>query len=137
MSGRVGAGIGAEIGAMKVTEQIDALEASAVDSFKYLAVTRMIACVIAVPLLTIIMDFAGIVGGFVAETLVSGMSLRLYLRQSFAFIDFSDFLPATLKTIVFGFIIATVSSYLGFTTTQRHRGRGPGVDALGRASRRS
>jgi phospholipid/cholesterol/gamma-HCH transport system permease protein len=126
----VGAGIGAEIGAMKVTEQIDALEATAVDSFKYLAVTRMIACVIAVPVLTVIMDFAGIVGGFMAETLVSGMAMRLYLRQSFAFIGFSDFLPATLKTAVFGFIIAIVSSYLGFTTTQ-------GTEGVGRASTRS
>jgi phospholipid/cholesterol/gamma-HCH transport system permease protein len=130
VSGRVGAGIGAEIGAMKVTEQIDALEASAVDSFKYLAVTRMVACVVAVPVLTVIMDFAGIFGGFMAETLVSGMSLRLYLRQSFAFIAFSDFLPATLKTAVFGFIIAVVSSYLGFTTTQ-------GTEGVGRASTRS
>ena len=67
VSGRVGAGIGAELGAMRVTEQIDALEATAVDSFKYLAVTRMLACIIALPLLTIVMDFAGIVGGFLAE----------------------------------------------------------------------
>jgi phospholipid/cholesterol/gamma-HCH transport system permease protein len=130
VSGRVGAGIGAEIGSMKVTEQIDALEASAVDSFKYLAVTRMVACVIAVPILTVVMDFAGILGGFVAETLVSGMSLALYLRQSFAYIGFTDFLPATLKTAVFGFIIAVVSSYLGFTTTQ-------GTEGVGRASTRS
>jgi phospholipid/cholesterol/gamma-HCH transport system permease protein len=130
VSGRVGAGIGAEIGAMKVTEQIDALEASAVDSFKYLAVTRVLACVIALPLLTIIMDFTGIFGGFMAETLVSGMSLKLYVRQSFALIAFSDFLPATLKTAVFGFIIAVVSSYLGFTTTQ-------GTEGVGRASTRS
>ncbi len=71
VSGRVGAGIGAEIGAMKVTEQIDALEASAVDSFKYLAVTRVIALMIAMPLLTIMMDFAGIFGGYVAEAAVS------------------------------------------------------------------
>ena len=74
VSGRVGAGIGAEIGAMKVTEQIDALEASAVDAFKYLAVTRIIALMIAMPLLTIMMDFAGILGGYVAEAAVSGMS---------------------------------------------------------------
>ena len=130
VSGRVGAGIGAEIGAMNVTEQIDALEAGAVDSFKYLAVTRILACVIALPLLTIIMDFAGVFGGFVAETLVSGMSLRLYAREAFAYIGFSDFLPATLKTAVFGFIIAVVSSYLGFTTTQ-------GTEGVGRASTRS
>jgi len=130
VSGRVGAGIGAEIGAMKVTEQIDAIEASAVDSFKYLAVTRILACVLALPLLTVVMDFAGIFGGFVAETLVSGMSLTLYVRQSFAYIAFSDFVPATLKTAVFGFIIAVVSSYLGFTTSQ-------GTEGVGRASTRS
>src|SRR5437764_12470078 len=83
VSGRVGAGIGAEIGAMRVTEQIDALEAAAVDAFKYLAVTRIIACVIAMPLLTIMMDFAGILGGFVAEAIVSGMSWQLYFERSF------------------------------------------------------
>ena len=63
VAGRVGAGIGAEIGAMKVTEQIGALEANAVDVFKYLAVTRIVALMIAMPLLTIMMDFSGIVGG--------------------------------------------------------------------------
>ena len=67
VAGRVGAGIGAELGAMKVTEQIDALEAVAVDSFKFLAVTRILACVLAMPLLTAVTDFCGIVGGFIAE----------------------------------------------------------------------
>ena len=80
VAGRVGAGIGAEIGAMKVTEQIDALEANAVDAFKYLAVTRIIALMIAMPLLTIMMDFAGIFGGYVAEAAVSGMSWQRVLR---------------------------------------------------------
>src|SRR5689334_17584306 len=76
VSGRVGAGIGAELGAMRVTEQIDALEAVAVDSFKYLAVTRVIALMIAMPLLTTLMDFAGIFGGYVAEAAASGMPWR-------------------------------------------------------------
>src|SRR5205807_8568313 len=71
VSGRVGAGIGAEIGAMKVTEQIDALEASAVDAFRFLAVTRIIACMIAMPLLVVLMDFSGILGGYVAEATMS------------------------------------------------------------------
>ena len=71
VSGRVGAGIGAEIGAMKVTEQIDALEANAVDAFKFLTVTRVIACMIAMPLLTTLMNFAGIFGGYVAEAAIS------------------------------------------------------------------
>src|SRR5437762_101011 len=96
VSGRVGAGIGAEIGAMRVTEQIDALEANAVDSFKYLAVTRVIALMIAMPLLTLMMDFSGIFGGYVAEAVVSGMSWQLYFRRAFSLINFDDFIPATL-----------------------------------------
>ena len=130
VSGRVGAGIGAEIGAMKVTEQIDALEANAVDAFKYLAVTRIIALMIAMPLLTIMMDFAGIFGGFVAEAAVSGMSWHLYFERAFSYIGYSDLLPATLKTIVFGYLIAVVASYLGFTTSR-------GTEGVGEASTRS
>jgi phospholipid/cholesterol/gamma-HCH transport system permease protein len=130
VSGRVGAGIGAEIGAMKVTEQIDALEANAVDAFKYLAVTRILALMIAMPLLTIMMDFSGMFGGYVAEASVSGMSWRLYFQRAFEYITYSDLLPATLKTIVFGYLIAVVSSYLGFTTSR-------GTEGVGEASTRS
>jgi phospholipid/cholesterol/gamma-HCH transport system permease protein len=130
ISGRVGAGIGAELGAMKVTEQIDALEATAVDSFKYLAVTRIVACVIALPLLTMVMDFCGIFGGYIAEASISGMTARLYFHRAFSLVEFSDFIPATLKTMVFGFVIGTVASYLGFTATQ-------GTEGVGRASTRS
>ena len=126
-AGRVGAGIGAELGAMRVTEQIDALEAVAVDSFKFLAVTRILACIIALPLLTAIMDFCGIFGGYVAEASLSGMSAQLYFHRAFSIVEFSDFLPATLKTAVFGFIIGTVASYLGFNTTQ-------GTEGVGRTS---
>jgi phospholipid/cholesterol/gamma-HCH transport system permease protein len=130
LSGRVGAGIGAEIGAMKVTEQIDALEAAAVDAFKFLAVTRVIACMIALPLLVTLMDFSGIFGGYVAEAAVSGMSWRLYFERSFLYINFSDLIPATLKTIVFGYLIGVVSCYLGFTTSR-------GTEGVGEASTRS
>jgi phospholipid/cholesterol/gamma-HCH transport system permease protein len=130
VSGRVGAGIGAEIGAMKVTEQIDALEATAVDAFKYLAVTRIIALMIAMPLLTIMMDFSGIFGGYVAEAAVSGMSWHMYLERAFSYITYSDLIPATLKTIVFGYLIALVSCYLGFNTSR-------GTEGVGEASTRS
>jgi phospholipid/cholesterol/gamma-HCH transport system permease protein len=130
VAGRVGAGIGAELGAMKVTEQIDALEANAVDSFKYLAVTRIIALMIAMPLLTIMMDFSGILGGYVAETAASGMSWRLYFERAFNYITYSDLILATLKTVVFGYLIAVVSSYLGFTTSR-------GTEGVGEASTRS
>ena len=84
VSGRVGAGIGAELGAMKVTEQIDALEAVAVDSFKFLAVTRILACILALPLLTTIADICGIFGGYLAETAISGMSWELYFNRAFS-----------------------------------------------------
>src|SRR5919109_4937685 len=82
VSGRVGAGIGAEIGAMRVTEQIDALEASAVDAFKYLVVTRVIAAMIAMPLLTTMMNFSGVLGGYVAEAAQSDMPWQLYFERS-------------------------------------------------------
>ena len=127
LSGRIGAGIGAELGAMRVTEQIDALEASAVDAFRFLVVTRVIACVIALPILTTLMNFSGMIGGFIAETASTGMSLGLYFTRAFSLIDMTDYVPATLKTMVFGFIIATTSSYLGFTTES-------GTEGVGRAS---
>ena len=127
LSGRIGAGIGAELGAMRVTEQIDALEASAVDAFRYLVVTRVVACVIALPILTTIMNFSGMLGGFIAETLATGMGIELYFTRAFSLLEMSDYVPATLKTAVFGFIIAAVSSYLGFTTSS-------GTEGVGRAS---
>ncbi|MBI4484671.1 MAG: ABC transporter permease [Acidobacteria bacterium] len=130
LSGRIGAGIGAELGAMKVTEQIDALEATAVDSFRFLVVTRVIACVIALPILTSVMNFTGILGGFAAETTITGVPFRTYFRTAFSSIQFSDLIPATLKTAVFGFIIATVASYLGINTTR-------GTEGVGQASTRS
>lgn len=130
LSGRIGAGIGAELGAMKVTEQIDALEAVGVDSFRYLVVTRVAACVIALPLLTTLMNFTGMLGGFTAETSLTGMAFRTYFQQAFTPIDFSDLIPATLKTTVFGFIIATVASYLGVHSAH-------GTAGVGRAATRA
>jgi phospholipid/cholesterol/gamma-HCH transport system permease protein len=129
-SGRVGAGIGAELGAMRVSEQIDALESLAVDSFKYLVVTRVIACMLALPILTTVMNFTGIIGGFVAETAISGMSFQFYFDSAFSVVDFVDYIPATLKTLVFGYIIGTISSFLGYTTKG-------GTEGVGRASTRS
>lgn len=130
LSGRIGAGIGAELGAMRVTEQIDALEASAVDAFRFLVVTRVAACIIALPILTTVMNFAGMVGGFLAETATTGMPLTLYFSRAFSIIDVTDYVPATVKTMVFGFIIASISAYLGFTTES-------GTEGVGRASTRA
>ena len=80
------------------------------------------ACVIAFPILTTVMNFMGMFGGYVAETALTGVPLRMYFNQAFSLIQFSDLMPATLKTCVFGFIIATVSSYLGMNTSRGTEG---------------
>ncbi len=116
VSGRVGAGIGAELGSMKVTEQIDAMEASAVNPYKFLAATRVLACILALPLLTLATDFFGIVMGWIATTLAEPVSLRLFLENGFKEATFDDFLPPTLKTAVFGLIIGTVACFQGMRT---------------------
>ncbi len=101
VSGRAGAGIGAELGSMRVTEQIDAMEASAVNPYKYLAATRVLACILVLPLLTLAADFFGIVFGWIATTLAEPMTLQLFLQNGFKEVAFDDFLPPTLKTAVF------------------------------------
>ena len=115
-SGRVGAGIGAELGSMKVTEQIDAMEASAVDTYRFLAATRVLACALMLPLLTIVADGSGILMGWIANTLTEPTSLRLFLDRGFRSLDFGDLLPATFRTAVFGSIVGLVSSYQGMRT---------------------
>jgi phospholipid/cholesterol/gamma-HCH transport system permease protein len=130
VSGRVGAGIGAELGAMKVTEQIDAIEASAVDPYKYLVATRVLACVLMLPLLTLVADFFGILMGWVANTLMDQTTLRLFITIGFKNLTFNDFLPPTVKTMVFGFIIGAVACFQGMRT----RGGTQGVERAATSS---
>src|SRR5262249_55648915 len=108
VAGRVGSGIGAVLSNMRATEQIDAIESLSVDSFKYLVVPRIVACTVALPLLTVFMDCSGLLGGFVSEYAASGISFHLYISRSFSSLEWSNFYPPTLKTAVFGFIIGTV-----------------------------
>jgi phospholipid/cholesterol/gamma-HCH transport system permease protein len=127
VSGRVGAGIGAELGSMKVTEQIDAIEASAVNPYKFLAATRVLACVMMLPLLTMVADFCGILTGWIANTLAEPMTLGLFLTEGLKEARFSDLLPSTLKTVVFGFIIGVIGCFQGMRATG-------GTEGVGRAS---
>ncbi len=124
VGGRVAAGIGAELGSMRVTEQIDAMEASAVDPYKYLVATRVLACILMLPLLTVAADFGGILMGWLANTLAQPISLRLFLQSGLKDVAFSDFLPPTLKTAVFGFIIGLIGMLSGYAHQRRHRGCG-------------
>lgn len=131
VAGRVGAGIGAQLAGMRVTEQIDALETLGVDSFKYLVVTRVAACVIAIPILTTLFNFAGLFGGMISDLTAMHISVRLFITEAFTAMGMlSDYVLPTAKTLVFGFIIGTLSCYLGYTATQ-------GAAGVGRASTRS
>ena len=124
LAGRVGSGIGAVLANMRVTEQIDGIESLSLDSFKFLVVPRVLACVLAMPLLTLFMDFSGLLAGFVAESAASRISFHLYITRAFDSVHWSNFIPPTLKTAVFGFIIGTVSSYFGYSTNEGTRGVG-------------
>jgi phospholipid/cholesterol/gamma-HCH transport system permease protein len=115
LAGRLGAGFAAELGSMKVTEQIDAMEAAALKPFHYLVVTRVLACVIMFPLLTILVDTLAIAGGFLESNLSVGMDWQVYVNTAFSSMRFVDVIVDTGKTSVFGFIVGIVACYLGYT----------------------
>jgi phospholipid/cholesterol/gamma-HCH transport system permease protein len=130
VSGRVGAGIGAELASMKVTEQIDAIEVSAINPFRLLASTRILACILMLPLLTVAADASGVLMGWVAQTLVQPISFHQFIDTGFRGSTLKDFLPPTFKTAVFGLIIGLIASFQGMRT----RGGAAGV---GRAATNS
>lgn len=127
VSGRVGAGIGAELASMKVTEQIDAIEASAVNPYRLLAATRILACIVMLPLLTLAADACGIVTGWVTQALAQPLSFHQFINSGFRGADFNDFLPPTLKTAAFGVIIGLVPCFQGMRTQG-------GAEGVGRAA---
>jgi phospholipid/cholesterol/gamma-HCH transport system permease protein len=116
VSGRAGAGIGAELGSMKVTEQIDAMEASGVNPYKLLAATRILACILVLPLLTLAADFCGVLMGWVADALAEPIAFQHFIHSGFIHFGFNDFLPPTFKTAVFGLIIGMVACFQGMRT---------------------
>ena len=127
VSGRVGAGIGAELASMKVTEQIDAIEASAVNPYRLLAATRILACILMLPLLTLAGDACGVFMGWVTQALAEPLSFHQFINAGFKGADFNDFLPPTFKTTVFGLIIGLVACFQGMQTEG-------GAEGVGRAA---
>lgn len=113
-AGRIGSGIGAELGSMRVTEQIDAMEVSGTNPFKYLVVTRILAVTLMLPLLVIFGDTVALIGSAIIENLKGDVSYTLYFNKIFDAISFSDVLPATVKTVFFGFAIGLVGCYKGY-----------------------
>ncbi len=130
VAGRVGSGIGAILANMRATEQIDGIESLSIDSFKFLVVPRIVACTLALPVLTLFMDFSGLLGGFLSEYAASKLSPKLYLFRAFAMFEWSNFWAPTLKTCVFGFLIGAISSFFGYTTNE-------GAQGVGKAATRS
>jgi phospholipid/cholesterol/gamma-HCH transport system permease protein len=127
VSGRVGAGIGAELGSMKVTEQIEAIEASGVNPYKLLAFTRILACILMLPLLTLAADFCGVIVGWIADTLAEPISFYKFLHSGLAGTSFSDFLAPTFRTAAFGLIIGMIACFQGM------RSEG-GTEGVGRSA---
>jgi len=129
VAGRAGSGMGAELGSMRVTNQIDALRVSAVDPMKYLVSTRLLACMILMPLLTGVADILGILGGWVIGVTQVGLSSRYYYQLTLKYIGFKDIIPGVLKTVVFGAIIGTVGCFHGYTTRHGTFGVGQSTKA--------
>ena len=113
-AGKVGSGIGAELGSMKVTEQIDAMEVSGANPFNYLVVSRVLACTFMVPLLVIFADLIGLVGSYIGANIKGDVNLILFFSRAFEPVLFSDLLPALIKSFLFGAAIGTVSCYKGY-----------------------
>jgi phospholipid/cholesterol/gamma-HCH transport system permease protein len=131
VAGRTGATLGAELGSMRLTEQVDALEVLGLSPLKELVAPRVLACVFALPLLTVYIDYLAILSGYLAELLGAGsLSWTQYQGNVLRVLTLSDMVPATLKTLVFGFLIGVTGCYYGMTA------RG-GTEGVGRAATRS
>ncbi len=117
-AGKIASSIGAELGSMNVTEQIDAMEVSGANPVQYLVVTRILACTLMVPILTLLADTVALAGGYAGTNLSGHMSATLYFTKSFQTVVFSDLFPPLIKTILFGFAIGFVGCYKGFNSNK-------------------
>ncbi len=124
IAGRVGAAVTAEIGTMKVTEQIDALYTLGTNPARYLLIPRYVAFMITIPLLTVFADFTGIFGGFLVSTIKFNVPNSVYWNDIFTFMEIKNFMHGFLKTFAFAFMIATVSCYKGLTCEEGAEGVG-------------
>ncbi|MBT8257315.1 MAG: ABC transporter permease [Bacteroidia bacterium] len=113
-AGKIGSGIGAELGSMRVTEQIDAMEVSGTNPFKFLVVTRILAVTMMLPILIIFGDAIALYGSYIIENLKGNVSFQLFFNQVFDALEFGDILPATIKSFFFGFAIGLVGCFKGY-----------------------
>jgi phospholipid/cholesterol/gamma-HCH transport system permease protein len=126
-AGKVGSNIGAELGSMKVTEQIDAMEVSAINPFKFLVVTRVLACTLMVPILAMYSGFVGLMGSFLNVNQNEYTTYQTFIKEAFSSISFLDIYSSLFKAIVFGFTVGIVACYQGYNA-------GNGTQGVGRAA---
>ena len=126
-AGKIGSGMGAELGSMKVTEQIEAMEVSSTNPMKYLVVTRVWAAILMIPLLILYADAFGIVGSWIGANIKGEVTLALFFSQAFGHIGFIDFIPAFVKSFFFGAVIGLVGCYKGYNA-------GRGTESVGIAA---
>ena len=115
-AGKIGSSMGAELGSMRVTEQIDSMDVSGTNPYKFLVVTRVLAATLMLPVLTCLSDAIGIYGSYVAFNIRGAMTLKLFIYEMFNYMKFSDVLPAYLKTYFFGFAVGIIGCYKGYFT---------------------
>lgn len=128
-AGKVGSGIGAELASMKVTEQIDAMQVSGTNPFKYLVVTRVLASTMMLPLLVVLADAVGLLGSFVGVNLKGNVNAAFFFQEVFQSLDFNDVLPAIVKTFFFGFAIGLIGCYKGYYANTGTEGVGKAANA--------
>lgn len=126
-AGKIGSGMGAELGSMKVTEQIDAMEVSSTNPMKFLVVTRVLAATLMIPLLVLYADTIGLLGSWAGTNIKGQVTFVLFCSQAFSHIEFIDFMPALIKTFFFGAVIGVVGCYKGYTA-------GRGTESVGIAA---
>lgn len=128
-AGNVGSSIAAELGSMKETEQIDAMEVSGTNPFKFLAVTRVIGATLVIPMLVLHADLVSLVGSFLGANIKASISFRLFFSEVFEKLSFHDLLPAFIKSYFFGFAIGMVACFKGFTSENGTQGVGRSANA--------
>jgi phospholipid/cholesterol/gamma-HCH transport system permease protein len=128
-AGKVGSNIGAELGSMKVTEQIDAMEVSGTNPFKFVVVTRVIATTLMIPILVVYADSLSLFGAYIAANIKGHISLHLFFDQVFEKLDFLDVIPSITKSFFFGFVIGLISSYQGYNSSKGTEGVGRSANA--------
>jgi len=126
-AGKIGSGIGAELGSMRVTEQIEAMEVSAINPYKYLVVTRVLATTFMIPLLIIFTDSIGLFGSYIAMNIHTDIGLRHFFTEALRHLDFSDIFPAFIKSFFFGFSVGIIGCYKGYNAKG-------GTESVGKAA---